>query len=114
MARTMIDHACEGCGSIRKVSPCKLAKGIQRFCRKCQGKQYADQRRAAMIMRGGPKRVHYSICNVCRRIYAEDASESTGYCDQACQAKASGGSFHGSMLTATRLNRLWSAPRRQE
>lgn len=44
MARTMIDHACERCGTIRKVSPDKLAKGLQRVCRKCQGKEAAEKK----------------------------------------------------------------------
>ncbi|WP_010323637.1 hypothetical protein [Marinobacterium stanieri] len=96
MARTMIDHACERCGKVRKVSPDKLAKGLQRVCRQCQGKEAAEKRREAMLRRGGPKPVTYDICKECRTIYETAAIDDDGYCCDTCRSKAAGhtSSYH--------------------
>lgn len=90
MPRKMIDHACERCGKVRKVSPDKLAKGLQRVCRKCQGKEAAEKRRAAMLKRGGPKPVTFSICKECRAIYEVHSLDDDGYCCDVCRRKGEG------------------------
>lgn len=88
MARTMIEHACERCGAIRKVSPDKLAKGLQRVCRKCQGKEAAEKRQIAMLRRGGPKHVTHEYCKECRAIYQAAPIDDDGYCSDRCRSKA--------------------------
>ncbi|GAB0151761.1 hypothetical protein [Marinobacterium sp. BA1] len=90
MARTMVDHACERCGAVRKVSPDKLAKGLQRVCRKCQGKEAAEKRKIAMLRRGGPRHVTYEICKECRAIYEAAPIDDDGYCSDRCRETAAG------------------------
>ncbi|SEG12732.1 hypothetical protein [Marinobacterium lutimaris] len=113
MARTMIDHACEGCGAVRKVSPDKLARGQQRLCRKCQGPAAAEKRRIAMLKRGGPKHVTFGICNECRGIYEMASIEDDGYCCDKCREKASSRGCSTRELAKRYLYGPWS-PRRVE
>lgn len=113
MARTMIDHACELCGAVRKVSPDKLARGIQRMCRKCQGPARAAERRAAMLKRGGPSNVVYAICKECRCIYQKN-NDDHGYCGDVCEDKAEARGHSRSHISTKTLNGLWRAPRRGE
>ena len=87
MARRMLDHACEHCGAIRKVSPDKLAKGLQKLCRKCQGPAAAEKRQLAMLKRGGPKPVTYAICKECRGLYEMACMDDDGLCSDNCRAK---------------------------
>jgi hypothetical protein len=84
----MIDHACEDCGAIRKVSPDKIKKGKQKLCRKCQGPAAAEKRKLAMIARGGKKTVHYAICHECRNDYQVATFDDDGFCGDACREKA--------------------------
>lgn len=107
MARKMIDHACERCGKVRKVSPDKLAKGLQRVCRQCQGKEAAEKRREAMKRRGGPKHVTYGICKECRGIYEMAAMDDDGYCCDKCRDKVAARGYSSSDLTRRYLYGVW-------
>lgn len=109
MARTMIEHSCEGCGAIRKVSPDKLAKGLQRVCRKCQGPAAAEKRRIAMLKRGGPKHVTYGICKECRSIYEMASMDDDGYCRDKCRQA---GAAHSPAYLAAVRSFLYGKPRR--
>lgn len=84
----MIDHACEICGTIRRVSPDKLARGLQRHCRRCQGPLAAEKRRIAMLARGGKRRITYVICKECGKDYESRSINDTGYCCETCSAVA--------------------------
>ena len=110
MARTMIDHACESCGAIRKVSPDKIAKGKQRVCRKCQGPAAAEKRKVAMIKRGGPKPVTYAYCKECRSIYPMATIDDDGICSDVCRERASKRGFCMDEMRSRALNRLWRKP----
>jgi len=110
MARTMIDHACESCGAIRKVSPDKIAKGKQRVCRTCQGPAAAEKRKVAMMKRGGPKPVTYAYCKECRSIYSMAAIDDDGLCSDACREKARKRGFCMGEMRSKVLNRLWRKP----
>lgn len=85
MARTVINHSCEMCGAIRQVSPDKLAKGLQKVCRKCQGKSAAHKRSVAMLARGGPRHVTYAACTYCKKDYQMAAMDDDGLCSDRCR-----------------------------
>lgn len=110
MARTMVDHACERCGAIRKVSPDKLAKGLQRFCRRCQGPVAAEKRRDAMLRRGGPKAVTYGACKECMKIYEMAPIDDNGFCSESCEHKAESRGHSRQEMVAAVINRLWRPP----
>lgn len=109
MARTMIDHACERCGTVRKVSPDKLAKGLQRICRKCQGPAAAEKRREAMLKRGGPKSVTYVICKECRGLFEAAPIDDDGYCCETCREK---GQAHSPGYLSAVRNFMYGKPHR--
>ncbi len=108
MARTMIDHACERCGKIRKVSPDKIAKGLQRLCRKCQGPTAANKRRAAMLKRGGPKHVTYGFCLECRATYEMRPIDDDGYCGAPCRMAAAHRGHSASETARWLLSQKWA------
>lgn len=107
MARRMIDHACLRCGAVRKVSPDKLAKGLQQYCRKCQGPVAAEKRRAAMLKRGGPRSVTYGTCKECMRLYEMAAIDDSGYCTSVCLGKAKARGRSRQEIASSFINRLW-------
>lgn len=106
MARTMVEHQCESCGKPRLVSPDKIRKGLQRYCRQCQGPVAAAKRRAAMLKRGGPRAVTYDVCRECSKMYETAALNDSGYCGEKClsEAQSRGYSFHN---VKKHLNQLW-------
>ena len=110
MARTMVDHACESCGAVRKVYPDKIAKGVQRVCRKCQGPAAAEKRRAAMLKRGGPKPVTYAACNECRGIYETPSIGDDGFCKEKCRTAAEDRGYSMRELSARVFNGLLRPP----
>lgn len=84
-----IDHACECCGAVRKVRADKLAKGIQKLCRKCQGPAAAEKRRAALLKRGGQRKtVEYWTCKECSVEYQVKPVDDTGFCSDQCKERA--------------------------
>ena len=112
MTRRKVVHNCEGCGAPRMVSPDKIAKGLQRYCRKCQGPIAGKKRSEAMIKRGGPRSVTYRACSECACIYEMQAVNDDGYCSIVCKLKAQarGCSMSGlkrkvSFLMAARSNK---------
>lgn len=111
MARTLLDHACEHCGKIRKVSPDKLAKGLQRVCRQCQGQVAADKRRLAMIKRGGPKHVTYGFCLECRATYEMRPIDDDGHCSDQCRTAALQRGHSASKTIRWLLSRQWIIPK---
>lgn len=107
MARAMVKHACEVCGKIRMVSPDKIAKGLQRYCRQCQGPVAATKRREAMIKRGGPRAVTYEVCRECSRMYLAAAFNDNGYCTESCLTRAQGRGYSFTNVKR-RLDALWT------
>jgi hypothetical protein len=96
---------------VRKVSPDKLARGLQRLCRKCQGPAAAEKRRIAMLKRGGPKNVTFDICRECRAIYEMAAMNDDGFCCDRCREKAASRGCSSSDLAKRFLYGSWK-PRR--
>lgn len=87
MPRQYVDHACESCGAVRSVRLDKLEKGLQRTCRKCQGKASAEKRKASMLRRGDKKRVEYWLCKECSSEY-QVRMDDDGFCSDECRAKS--------------------------
>lgn len=77
-----IDHACEGCGKVRKVRQSYLRRGVQRYCQQCQGKVAAEKRR---VRRNTHTAV--AICKECSKEYQASGAD-TGYCSAECESKA--------------------------
>lgn len=106
MARKQIEHQCERCGKTRLVSPDKIAKGKQRYCRQCQGPVAAHKRREAMLKRGGPRHVTYQACKECGYIYEMASIGDGGCCGDKCATKVQARGY-SSQTIKRKLNALW-------